>query len=1051
MMKHTYSFATSWLRWLCLCLLLALPGLGMAQTVTLTSNTPDPQNFGSVPVGTTSASKAYTVSGTGLVNDITVSIPNQFEGSTDNIAFSTTTITVAQSGGTVPNTAIYLRFKPTATGSITRGFIASTYDATFTPVNSAPTIVLTGTGAVGTPTITVNPNALTGFGNQAINTASAPKSVSVTGTSLTANITVQAPTGFLVSSDGTTYATTATLVQTNGSVNATLYVEFKPTAAGPANGDVTLASTNALSQTVSVSGTGVAPTPVLNVNPAALPDFGSVVVGTTGTTTGTFTVDGQSLQGNVTITPPAGFRIRTGTNLFSTNPVVLTPTNGTLTSTSIDVRFSPTAAQAYADVVSATTLNGGATITQNVNVSGTGTAAAGGASLNASPGALSFGAVTSSGSATTLSFDVSGTNLTADMVLTPSASTIQIRNASAGGTFSNSPLTLTPTSGTVATQTIEVRLVPTVPKGSYNERVDVTSTGAPATLVSLTATNNSGSVSDISVSTSGTDYTFVTRPNTISASKSYLLAGTNLLQPLVVAPTGPSAAYFQVSTDNVTFVSQLSFTPDAQGNVTQRPIYVRFTPGAAALTVSANISNTSSPAPATDVSVTGISEPTIRLNQPIGNFPFNQVKGTQSDPSFVRLDGFLLGGNLDVQFPADAADATRNPTQTPQYEFSFDNGTTYVKTATFVPDANGNLTQNLLVRFAPVRVGNANQEMQFRSPGFSNGAYFPLTSGYGRVSGFAIAPEPTAQSTAFVNRAADGKSATIIFYLNTPPAGTSYGQDRLVIATPSYQKLPTGLSPLDKQNFNPGTTDANGAYQFGTGSPIETSSNTYVVFSGSSGSFTVSGLDPTLYYQFFGFEFNNDQLAGAENYRVPSNQPQVPLPVELLAFTAQRHGKQVDLNWATASEKNSRSFDVERSADGQQFKAILSKAGQGTTSSRTNYAATDHQPLPGLSYYRLKQIDLDGTAAYSPVVSVQSDGAVEIGIYPNPTAGKLTISLPEALAASAPRVRISDLMGRVVKELSLPATGEVDLSALPAGTYLVNVGGQQVRSRVVKY
>ncbi len=1051
MMKHTYSLTTSWLRWLCLCLLLALPGLGMAQSVTLTSNTPDPQDFGSVPVGTASASKAYTVSGSGLVNNVVVNIPDQFEGSTNNTTFSSTAITLTRSGSTVSSTVIYLHFKPTtAAGAITRPLRATTDDASFNSVNSTPTVVLTGTGTVGTPTIMVNPNALTGFGNQATNTASAPKTVAVTGTSLTADILVQAPTGFLVSSDGTAYATTATLTQTGGTVNTTLYVEFKPTAAGPTNGDVTLTSTTA-NQTVSVSGTGVAPTPVLNVSPATLPDFGSVVVGNTSTTTGTFTVDGQSLQGNVTITPPAGFRIRMGTNLFSTNPIVLTPTNGTLASTSIDVRFSPTAAQAYADAVGVTTPNAGATVTQNVNVSGTGTPATGGSTLNVSPSALDFGAITSSGSATTKTFDVSGTSLTSDMVLTPSASTIQIRNASAGGAFSNSPLILTPTNGTVATQTIEVRLVPTVPKGSYNERVDVTSTGATATLVALTAINNSGAVSDLSVSTSGTDYTFVTRPNTISASKSYLLAGTNLLQPLVVAPSGPSAAYFQVSTDNVTFVSQLSFTPDAQGNVSQRPIYVRFTPGTSALTANANITNSSSPAPATDVSVTGISEPTIRLNEPIGNFPFNQVKGTQSNPSPVRLDGFLLGGNLDVQFPADAADAIRNPTQTPQYEFSFDNGATYVKTATFAPDANGNLTQNLLVRFAPVRVGNANQEMQFRSPGFSNGAYFPLTSGYGRISGFAIAPEPTTQSTAFVNRAADGRSATIIFYLNTPPAGTSYGQNRLVIATPSYQKLPTGLSPLDKQNFNPGTTDANGAYQFGTGSPIEASSNTYVVFSGSSNSFTVSGLDPTLYYQFFGYEFNNDQLAGAENYRVPSNQPQVPLPVELLAFTAQRHGKQVDLNWATASEKNSRSFDVERSADGQQFTAILSKAGQGTTSSRTNYTAADRQPLPGLSYYRLKQIDLDGTFAYSPVVSVQSDGAVEIGIYPNPTAGKLTISLPEALAASAPRVRISDLMGRVVKELSLPATGEVDLSALPAGTYLVNVGGQQMRSRIVKY
>ena len=227
--------------------------------------------------------------------------------------------------------------------------------------------------------------------------------------------------------------------------------------------------------------------------------------------------------------------------------------------------------------------------------------------------------------------------------------------------------------------------------------------------------------------------------------------------------------------------------------------------------------------------------------------------------------------------------------------------------------------------------------------------------------------------------------------------------------------------------------------------------HTYVVFSGATGVFKVSNLDPAKQYYFYAFEYNNDGVLNAENYLVPSNQTLLPLPVELVSFTAQLRNKQVNLNWVTASEKNSRSFDVERSSNGQTFVAVLTKAAQGNTSARTTYDAVDRQPLPGLSYYRLKQIDNDGTVAYSPVVSVQSDGLVDISIYPNPTAGKVIISLPAALAASAPRVRISDLMGRVVQEVSLPTSGEVDLGALPVGTYLINVGGQQVRSRVVKY
>ena len=1024
----------------------------MAQTVTITPNTAgDPQDFGSVAVGAVSASKAYTVTGSALVNNVSVAVPQFFEGSTDNINFSTSTITFKNSGGSLAaGSVFYLHYKPTTVENDTSYVYASTSNKKGVISISSPPIALVGVGTPGTPTIAVNPAAL-GFGNQIMNTTSSPMTVAVSGTSLTANITVTAPTDFLVSSDGTAYASTATLVQTGGSVNTTLYVVFNPSKAQSYVSTVMLTSGTA-SQTVSVSGVGVAPTPALNVSPTTLADFGTVVVGNSSASTNSFTVSGQNLSGNVTITPPAGFRIRTGTDVFSTAAVVLSPNGGAIASTTIDVRFTPTAAQLYKDSVQVATPNGNASVAKYVKVSGTATPAPTTPTVVVNPGALNFGTVTNSGSANTLTFDVSGTNLTDDITLTPTSNTIQFRNASAGGTFSSNPLTLAQANGTVATQTIEVKLVSPVPQGTYNEQINAVSGGASAP-VAISATNNSGAISSISVvNPDNNDFTFATRPTTVSASQSFLVAGTNLLQNLTVAPNGTNAGYFQVSSDNITFTSSLTFVPDASGRVSQQMVYVRFVPGNNAVTVNANIRSSSAPAPIFDVSVTGISTPTIRLNRTIPTFPNNIVEGTTSDPATVRLDGFLLGNDVAIRFPGDNSDPVRNPSQTPQFEFSLDGGNTYAKTGSVSPDpTTGNFTRSLLVRFAPVRVGNAAQEMQFSNPSFNGGAFFALPSGFGQASGFAIATQPTVQSTANISRAAGSPNATITFNLGSPPAGKAYGQNRLVIATTTYSQLPTNLFPQDKQNFNPGTTDNSGAYQFGTGTATEASSNTYVVFTGASASFTVTDLDPAKQYYFYAFEFNNDGVLNAENYLVPSNQPLSPLPVQLVSFTAQRSGQQVNLNWVTASEKNSRSFDVERSANGQEFTAILSKAAQGTSSARTSYDAVDRQPLPGLSYYRLKQLDLDGTVAYSPVVSVQSDGAVEMSIYPNPTAGKLTISLPQALAASAPRVRISDLMGRVVQELSLPATGEVDLSALPTGTYLINVGGQQVRSRVVKY
>jgi hypothetical protein len=1039
-MKNTYLNALQWvqkphLRFLLL-LLLALPFVGRAQSLNVIPSDPStPQNFGSVAVGSSSASKAYTVTGTRLTEPVTVILSGtSFEISRDNITFSGSAFDLLPNGNGDINTTVYARFTPAAgaAGTVLSRTLSFNSD-------QAPSVVftLTGTRTAGVPTVMADPTSRN-FGTQIVNTPSAPQTTSVSGTSLTGPITVTAPAGFQVStSSGSGYASSLQLPAVNGTVSATtVFIRFLPTAAQTYNSNVTVSSPGAPTVNVGVAGTGTLPPPVLTVTPSTLADFGQVVVGSSSTAIRSFSVSGQDLQGPVTITPPTGFRIRIGTNFFSTGAITLTPTNGTLSATTIDVRFNPTAAQVYASDITVSSTNA---TNQLVRVTGEGTPSSGVPVVAVSPGAVNFGTVTSSGGTSTQSFEVSGTDLNAPIVLTPSISNIQIRNASAGGAFSSSPLSINPIGGTVSSQIIEVRLVALVAQGNFNQSIAVTSNGASPTAVSVTATNTSGAISDISVSNpNGNEFTFVTRPTTQSAPQSYLLAGTNLIEPLVVQPIGPNAGYFEVATAaNGPYSAQLSFTPDGQGNVTQREIFVRFIPGVNAVTVSANIRNSSAPAPDFDVSVTGISEPTIRLDRGIGAFPDNIVKGTQSAPVSVRLDGFLLAGEVSLQFPPDANDPTRNPTQIPQFEFSLDNGATYVKSASITPNNDGNFTRNVLVRYAPTRVGNAAQELQFSNASFFNGNFFALTSGFGRTSGFSIATEPSVQSTASIVR--NGSSATITFNLANPPAGTSYGQNRLVIASTTYQQLPASLFPRDKQNFNPGTT-VGGAYQFGSGTAVEASSNTYVVFSAASDNFTVSNLDPALTYYFFAFEFNNDGVLNAENYRVPNNEPQNPLPVELVSFSAKLRDNSVVLNWATASETNNRGFEVQRSTDAKSFTTIFFKEGAGTATTRTAYEAVDAKPLPGISYYRLKQIDEDGTASYSKTVVVKAKVG-DVSLYPNPTQGAdvVNVALP-AGSTEGLLVRITDLTGRQVREVRLGSQGELNTQDLKAGTYIIVIG-----------
>lgn len=105
-----------------------------------------------------------------------------------------------------------------------------------------------------------------------------------------------------------------------------------------------------------------------------------------------------------------------------------------------------------------------------------------------------------------------------------------------------------------------------------------------------------------------------------------------------------------------------------------------------------------------------------------------------------------------------------------------------------------------------------------------------------------------------------------------------------------------------------------------------------------------------------------------------------PLPVELLSFTAEYKNKNVSLEWITATEINNDYFSVQRSKDGKLFHEILRIDGAGNNSSLKQYRAVDENPLPDISYYRLKQVDYDGSEKLTHPVAVKIPTAGNIGI-----------------------------------------------------------------------
>lgn len=120
-----------------------------------------------------------------------------------------------------------------------------------------------------------------------------------------------------------------------------------------------------------------------------------------------------------------------------------------------------------------------------------------------------------------------------------------------------------------------------------------------------------------------------------------------------------------------------------------------------------------------------------------------------------------------------------------------------------------------------------------------------------------------------------------------------------------------------------------------------------------------------------------------DSLMIPANS----LPITLVNFTARRQGTQVLLNWQTAMENNNDHFEVERSSDGAVFQFLTQVASHGNSTTQQSYQATDPNPYRALNYYRLKQVDKDGHAQNSKIVSVDmavNPTAFSITVYPNP-------------------------------------------------------------------
>lgn len=164
------------------------------------------------------------------------------------------------------------------------------------------------------------------------------------------------------------------------------------------------------------------------------------------------------------------------------------------------------------------------------------------------------------------------------------------------------------------------------------------------------------------------------------------------------------------------------------------------------------------------------------------------------------------------------------------------------------------------------------------------------------------------------------------------------------------------------------------------------------------------------------------------------------LPVKLQNFTAQKlNENKVGLNWQAASETNNSHFEIERSVDGASFAKIGVVRGAGNSSIAKQYSFTDnaavaeHSQIPAL-YYRLKQIDFDGTFEYSNVVVINLGTSAtpsnQVVVFPNPATNEISI---KGLPASG--AKITDITGKIL--LQIHQDGTYNVSELKSGMYFI--------------
>lgn len=167
----------------------------------------------------------------------------------------------------------------------------------------------------------------------------------------------------------------------------------------------------------------------------------------------------------------------------------------------------------------------------------------------------------------------------------------------------------------------------------------------------------------------------------------------------------------------------------------------------------------------------------------------------------------------------------------------------------------------------------------------------------------------------------------------------------------------------------------------------------------------------------------------------------VPLPTELVYFDGFVQDEHNILVWETASESNADYYRIERSKDGEHWELIEEVDAIGSSQELNQYSSVDQDQTHGIVYYKLSQIDLDGSTKLSQTLSLINNSSAHMIVYPNPTDDHVTVQLEQNNQYRT--LKVVDAFGKQLNQVEIGDTFTLEIQ-LPdkTGIYFIQAEGE---------